>query len=286
MRLRTIDEKVLEERLSKFEGRHLRLFNRLATKNLKERISGKSSFKNVNNYLKQYFDSDNKLIKGVASALYSKLNGSIKYTRFEGANLGLVIDKNDVRTNYSLKDLKSFMGYAGIYDSNIFRKKKIDNSEVAENATIKNNSGVAEDATIKNNSWVAYDATINNSRVANSATIMDSSWVAENATIKDSKVAESATIKYSSQVAERATIKDSWVAEDAIINGSRVAKNAIINDSRVAESATIKDSKVAENATIMDNSRVTENAKVRNSYIGKGAKKDSSSKIAYNIKYI
>ena len=250
MRLRTIDEKVLEERLSKFEGRHFRLFNRLATKNLKERISNKSSLRNVNNHLKKYFDSDKALIKGVASALYSKLNRSIKYTRFDGANLGLVIDKDDVKTNYNLKNLKSFTNPAGIYDSIIFREKKIDNSWVAENATIYK-SQVAHNATIKNDSGVAENATINNSGVAYDA-----------------------------------TINNSWVAENATINNSWVANNATINNSRVAESATIKNnSRVAKNSTA-DHSRVACNAKVRNSYIGEGVKKDSSSKIAQNIKYI
>ena len=116
MRLKTIDEKIITERLSKFEGRHLRLLNRLATKSLKEKISSKNALKNVNNELKKYFESENRLIKGVASSIYSKLNGTIKYTRFNGANLGLVVEKDDVNTNYRIKDLNSFMENSGIYN--------------------------------------------------------------------------------------------------------------------------------------------------------------------------
>ncbi|MFH1503178.1 MAG: hypothetical protein ABIE36_00790 [Candidatus Diapherotrites archaeon] len=188
MRLKTIDDKIIEERLSRFEGRHFRLLNRLATKNLKEKISDNSSLRNVNNHLKQYFGSEYSLIKGVNSAIYSKLNGSIKYTRFNEANLGLVIEGNDVNTKYHIKDLESFMKFSGVYNSDIFKKQKIINSGIAGGATI-------------NSSDVAYNATINNSHVASGATIKDNSHVAGGAKIKNSYIGEDAKKDSSSKIA-------------------------------------------------------------------------------------
>ena len=266
---KTIDKKVIAERLNKFEGRHFRLLNRLASKNLEEKISTKSALKDVNEELEKYFKSNNEDLKGVSSAIYSKINHSIKDTRFSGANLGLVIEDNDVKTNYDVKDLKNFMKFLGVYNSNIFKKpffgkRKIINSSVANGSTI-------------NKSMVAYSSTINKSKVANDSIIKDYSSVADKSIIEnDSWVANISTIKNNSSVAKISTINNSNVAESSTIK----------NNSSVAKYAKVIKSYIGEDTTIKNNSSVAKYAKIRESYVGEEATKDSSSSIAENIKYI
>ena len=302
MKSRTIDEKVIAERLNKFEGRHFRLLNSLASKNLEEKISTKSDLRKVNKELKRYFKSDNEYIKGVASAIYSKINHSIKKTRFSGANLGLVIEEGDIEVNYDIKDLDNFMRFLGVYNSKVFReeslgKTKILNSKIAENSAIKNsrfiyglivnNSEVANNSTI-NNSKVVYNSLMSNSEVANNSTISDNSEVANNSTISDnSDVANNSTIDKSS-VAYISDVKDkSEVANNSKINNSNIAYLSSIEDnSKVAYNSTIEDSNIGESSTLSNNSSLAKNAKVKKSYIGEEATKDPSSSIAENIKYI
>ena len=240
-----IDREGLEERLSKFKGRHFRLLNRLAVSRLEEGISSSSDLREINKELKKYFgdSSENEgvypLIEGVSSAMYSRINHSIKDTRIDDGNLGLVIENNNVKTNYNLYAVYDFMKYAGVMDSEIFGKR-----------------------------FYFFPTKITYSDIAEEMEIIGSN-VAGGAEIKGANVAERAKVERS-YIVEGAKIIGSNVAREAKIIGSNVAREAKIISSDVAEEADIIFSRLGEGATIT-NSDVTRGAEVKGSRVGEGA---------------
>jgi len=121
--LNNLELSSIEERLSKFKPRHLRLLNRIATKNIQSKITNKRSLKDVKTALVATVFEDCKkypYLVGVNSAIYSRIDKSIKHTRFNHANLGLVITNNDVNTRYNLENLTDFMKCSKISNSNLF----------------------------------------------------------------------------------------------------------------------------------------------------------------------
>ena len=274
-----VDKGVLEERLSKFEGRHFRLLNRLAVSRLEKGIFTPNDLKETNRELKKYFgksDENGKypLVEGVSSAMYSGINHSIEDTRINNGNLGLVIENDNVKTNYNLNEVSNFMKYAGMMGSEVFGKRfyffptTIFNSGVARGADIRS-SGVARGAEIKG-SYVALEADIGGSDVAEGAK-MTSSYVAEGAKILFSGVAEGAEI-VDSEVAREADIKGSEVARGADIKGSEVACKAKMGFSDVACEAKILNSWVVCDARISGLSGVAKEAEIKTSNVGMGAR--------------
>lgn len=259
MRSKTIDEELIAQRLSKFKGRHFRLFNRIASGRLEEKILNSDFTRSeVNEELKKYFDSDNKYIRGVASALYSKINHSIYDTRFPGANLGLVIKNDDVNTNFDIEKLGEFMESAGIYNSHIFV------GPFGGLVRIAYYSNILRGAMIKNSS-VASGAVIRDSSIANGS-IVDSSSIANYAIMGNSSIANYAMLEHSA------------ILKNSSINRSVIANYSTIKNSNIVDNSNIFNSKIAKKSRLT-HSNVADGAKVRESSIGEGATKDEYSTI-------
>lgn len=234
----------LEERLSKLAGRHLRLLNRISTKLAREKsyATREDAKQELMRFMKNPQNhQDTPLLMGVRSALYSKLDESIKNTRFDNANLGLVITDGDVQTNYDIDNVRNFMTYGQIENTDFTGHKKpafsginIINSRILRNgqtvaATIgKNSTIIGSDlleqsnnylSKIGENTMISYskianhstnegtsfvkDAIISSSMIGNYSTNYRNVFFAENATLNETKDLKTLVSKYATQPKEK-----------------------------------------------------------------------------------
>ncbi len=226
------EKRAKERRLSKMEGRHLRLFNRLSYKNALDEINKQNepitALENKKKELEKIMTNQElPLLRGVASALYSKLDGSITYTRFPGANLGLVITNDDVSTNMDLINLPQFMMHGKVegrdgYVSNAFENATIENTDLLKKSE-NNNANIAKNATITNSKIGEYS---NNKLVdlANSASMMHSR-VANYSINENCKIANNATITTNSHIANYTKNFDvELIGENTLVGGVNMMK--------------------------------------------------------------
>jgi hypothetical protein len=217
---------------------------------------------------------------GVVSALYSKVFGSIKDTRFSNANLGLVIQGDDVNTGYNLINVKNFMTYAGIYNSNNVLEKnrwalglfsmKVNNSEILKFAEIKDSElltlAYIEESTIGERAYVsdseiAYNSSNSKSNIFNYSTL------------EDVKLANFSTNSDVSRIANFSEIIGCSIAENSNNSQTSIAESAKrIIDSNIANNSTLDISTVGLFAENVIRSNFGQDAKVKgNSFIyGKG----------------
>lgn len=217
----------IEKRLSKLEGRHLRMLNRISYKIAKEESSKDvtAARRDLYNFIRNPQNHQyTPLLIGVRSALYSKLDGSIKNTVFNNANLGLVITNGDVKTNYDIEGVQNFMTHGKIenycpiidgIDNSAFSGINIVNSGILRNSENKN-------ATIGKNSIIIGTDLLEHSN-------NEMCTIGLNSIINYSRIDNHSKNSYA-HVAENAVIISSLIGNYNLNEKSSFAKNAIIND--------------------------------------------------------
>lgn len=216
----------LEERLSKLEGRHLRMLNRISYKLAKEKSS--DDIKDAKQELYKFMRNPqnhqyNPLLVGVRSALYSKLDGSIKNTVFNNANLGLVISNGDVKTNYDLEGVQNFMTHGKIeyscgfdaIDEPVFSRINIINSKILRYSENKN-------AIIGQNSTITGSDVLEHSK-------NDSCYIGNNSLISFSRINNHSTNQYTN-VCRNSMITSSLIGNYSMNHNTLFGEDALIND--------------------------------------------------------